>query len=297
MTALKYRILIIIDVENWIFHKHALFLQESLRDRFSISIQTQNLPVNEVEWDLIYPLEWNLSVNILKRDKSKWVTGIRSHISWNKLDKSIFSLYLSENFKTVHAVSQRIIHELRDIPVDLKYLTHGIDLDVFARKTPYLPSKEKLKVGWAGNRTNPNKGFESIILPAIQMNDCELVYFSYGVNQISQSDMVKFYENIDVFLCASESEGNSNTLLEAAAMGVPIITTEVGTVPEYLVNYESAMVVERNISAFSGAIKKLASDPNMRLMLSASSIKTVKKFDWKLKLKEHEDFFLNNINY
>ncbi len=292
----KYRILIIIDVENWIFHKHALFLQKRLENRFFISIQTQNLPVNEAEWDLIYPLEWNLSVNITNRNKSKWVTGIRSHISWNRLDRTIFSHYLRENFNAVHAVSMKIIEELNDIQVNLIYLTHGIDLDVFNRKTPYLTRNGPLRVGWAGNKTNPNKGFESIIKPATEMSGGELVFFAYGANQISQSEMVNFYESIDVFLCASESEGNSNTLLEAAAMGVPIITTKVGTVQEYLINNESAVIVERNVEEFSNALKLLAKNPSLRTKLSSTCTSTVKQFDWKLKLKEHEDFFLNNIN-
>ena len=40
-------------------------------------------------------------------------------------------------------------------------------------------------------------------------------------------EMRDFYRSLDVYLCASRSEGAPNTCLEAAACGVPLVTTAV----------------------------------------------------------------------
>jgi len=51
----------------------------------------------------------------------------------------------------------------------------------------------------------------------------------------------KFYWNSDVFVLPSEKEGFPNSLCEAAAAGLPIITTPVGSVPEFFVDGQNCL--------------------------------------------------------
>ena len=45
---------------------------------------------------------------------------------------------------------------------------------------------------------------------------------------VTFGDMPEWYSHIDVLICASESEGTPNPVLEALACGVPVISTHVG---------------------------------------------------------------------
>jgi len=44
--------------------------------------------------------------------------------------------------------------------------------------------------------------------------------------------MVEFYRSLDVYVCASRSEGTPNPCLEAAACGLPVVTTRVWAAPK-----------------------------------------------------------------
>lgn len=48
-------------------------------------------------------------------------------------------------------------------------------------------------------------------------------------------EMPDYYSSIDVYVCASITEGTPNPILEAMASGVPIVTTDVGIVRKPLV--------------------------------------------------------------
>ena len=54
------RILLIADVPNWIFARHCRMFQRYLGSEFDFTIKVQGEPFREEDFDLIYPLEWNL---------------------------------------------------------------------------------------------------------------------------------------------------------------------------------------------------------------------------------------------
>lgn len=49
-----------------------------------------------------------------------------------------------------------------------------------------------------------------------------------------RTDLIDVYSSLDVFLMTSRSEGMPNTILEAMAMGLPVVSTIVGGVPEII---------------------------------------------------------------
>lgn len=57
-----------------------------------------------------------------------------------------------------------------------------------------------------------------------------------------QKDLTSFYKGADVYLHTSYYEGYGRTLVEAAAAGCPIVTTDVGIAGDLLVHEESARV-------------------------------------------------------
>ena len=104
-------------------------------------------------------------------------------------------------------------------------------------------------------------------------------------------EMRAFYESIDVYVCSSLSEGHNNSLMEAAAMERAIVTTDVGTVPEYLQDGLSALIVAREPAAFRQAVERLRADPELRARLgSAARAAVLEHFQWQARLADYRTF-------
>ena len=61
----------------------------------------------------------------------------------------------------------------------------------------------------------------------------------------TQEEMVAFYQGVDVQICASRTEGGPHPLLEAAACGIPLISTRVGIAPELIKDGDNGFLIER----------------------------------------------------
>ncbi len=84
-----------------------------------------------------------------------------------------------------------------------------------------------------------------------------------------RADVLKFFLIADVFALPSFVEGLPIALLEAMALGIPSISTNVNAIPEAVKNMETGLLVEAGDSAeLAGAVKKLKDDPVLRRKLS-----------------------------
>ena len=81
---------------------------------------------------------------------------------------------------------------------------------------------KKLKVGFAGIECD-YKGTH-IIKAACRIADCEYVH-AYG---IKPEDMVDWYKELDVYVCASKDEGFSTPVMECMALNIPVLTPFIG---------------------------------------------------------------------
>ena len=69
-------------------------------------------------------------------------------------------------------------------------------------------------------------------------------------------------------------------LLEAMALGKPIVATKVGGVLEVLQDKVNALVVESQTAALVDAIHKLISEPTLRKSLGKNARQTSLNFSW-----------------
>lgn len=291
-AASRPTILVIADVPNWIFERHARALQTLLSDEFDITIQYHTEAFDENAWDLIYVMEYGLVPSAHITMPWKYVTALRSHVSWTGVAVPELARYLRAHFQRTHVVSKRLRRELAPALLDVAYVTHGIDASRF-RYVPRQSALDRpLRVGWAGNRQTAVKGFADFIEPIGQLAGVELVFCGYADRNRSLDEMPAWYADVDVYVCASLSEGSNNSLLEAAASGCAIITTDNGTVPEYLTDGESALVVPRVRDAFSAAVVRLRDDPTLRVRLGeAASAAVLPAWTWEVKREDHRAFF------
>jgi glycosyltransferase involved in cell wall biosynthesis len=98
-------------------------------------------------------------------------------------------------------------------------------------------------------------------------------------------DTVSAFKTADIFLLTSDFEGFALTLVEAAAAGLPIVTTDVGLVGDVLKDEESALVCpSRDPGCMAGKLERLLSDAPLRRRLADNARRSV--LDGLLKTNE-----------
>jgi glycosyltransferase involved in cell wall biosynthesis len=113
---------------------------------------------------------------------------------------------------------------------------------------------------------------------------------------ISKSEVKDLLMESDVFLLPTYTEGFSNALLEAMAMGLPIITTAVGANKD-MIEHQGGLIVEvGNSDSIVQAIVELG-DYNTRLKMSQWNIDKVKQHYTTDKVMQQLVYhYLRNIN-
>tara|TARA_B100001057_G_C22167286_1_gene687994 strand:- start:74 stop:556 length:483 start_codon:yes stop_codon:yes gene_type:complete len=107
-------------------------------------------------------------------------------------------------------------------------------------------------------------------------------YYKY-VKYISfKDDVRKFIIECDCFVLPSYREGTSRSLLEAASMGKPIVTTNVPGCNNIVIdNYNGYLCKEKDvISLFNSLKKMLLTEYKLRVKMGQNSrVKVMKEFD------------------
>jgi len=103
----------------------------------------------------------------------------------------------------------------------------------------------------------------------------------------------KFIGGLDVFILPSLKEGQPNALLEAMALGKPIIASDIdgvrGTVTD---GFDAVLVPPGDAPALAAAIKKTAADRGFAMGLGRNARETARrKFSHKVFILEHEKLY------
>jgi glycosyltransferase involved in cell wall biosynthesis len=102
------------------------------------------------------------------------------------------------------------------------------------------------------------------------------------IDWIEQKDMIDMIVNSDIYIQSSVSEGMPRTILEAMALGMPIISTNVGSIEGVLKNGENAIVINPNkADELVDAIEKLINNDELRKNIALKGYRdVVEKYEW-----------------
>lgn len=93
---------------------------------------------------------------------------------------------------------------------------------------------------------------------------------------ISPSEVKRYLSHSDIFLHAAVSEGFCNAVLEAQAMGLPVVTSDADGLPENVVDGVTGFVVpRRNPQALADKLQLLARDSEFRARMGQAGRKRV----------------------
>jgi glycosyltransferase involved in cell wall biosynthesis len=88
----------------------------------------------------------------------------------------------------------------------------------------------------------------------------------------STEETAEIYPLMDAFLATSTEEGGPATILEAMACGVPVITTNVGHVPEVITDGKTGLIChERKVEEFIAGIGRIRQNDALRRAITAEA--------------------------
>lgn len=238
--------------------------------------------------------------------QKKLTTAIYDHLFLDPESVAKYRTVLGKLVDGYYTSSAKLDQTYRKVypeAVPLGLIPDGVDLTRF-RPLPYRPRAEgePLRVGWVGNSKwaadlEDFKGLHSIIRPALSELDAEglsltEVFADRHVEMIPHALMSDYYGKIDLLLCASKIEGTPNPVLEAMACGVPIITTDVGIVPEAFGPKQKQLILpSRDKESLKTAIREVYFNRELLYELREENLISIIPWDWSRRVTAFEMFF------
>lgn len=232
------------------------------------------------------------------------------------IDNSFFNrLMFSWSYKVI-AVSSIIANAAKSI--------HGIECHVItdccSHLVPYQRNVDKIKslfkdrfiIGHIGPLVNRHKGQSSLIEAAklLETQIPQIVVLFIGAGDDLQllrekargMPNIKFLGNIsnavdyiacmDVFASPSKDEALGNTPLDVMSLGVPIVATKVGAIPDIIKHEVTGLVVNPNDpKELADAILRLYKDSDLRTRIVANAKNEAIKHSPELMASEYLNYY------
>jgi glycosyltransferase involved in cell wall biosynthesis len=152
----------------------------------------------------------------------------------------------------------------------------------------------KQKIGSGYKLIIGGKAYASYSEPEKKVKELRLAESVIFLGYIEESELPPLYRNAICFLFPSIYEGFGIPILEAMACEVPVITSNLSSMPEIAGN--AALTVDPyNVNEITDAMIKITSDSILRQQLIQNGLKRVRDFSWKRAaeetLKVYEEIF------
>jgi glycosyltransferase involved in cell wall biosynthesis len=99
-------------------------------------------------------------------------------------------------------------------------------------------------------------------------------------------------EAADIYINTNRIDNTPIAVLEACAMGLPVVSTNVGGIPDLLTHGHTALLVQDdNAQAMAQAVKHLIDNPDLAQSLSRNGRQLAQRFSWELVRPQWEQMF------
>ena len=107
-----------------------------------------------------------------------------------------------------------------------------------------------------------------------------------------QSDIEKVLSAADIVVLTSDNEGTPLSLIQAGMAGLPVVTTNVGSVPEVVLNGITGVIADLDVQEIANALEKLVNNKALRSQLgSAAQEFTLARFGVERLVNDHEALY------
>jgi len=174
-----------------------------------------------------------------------------------------------KTFVTIHGFNKKLV---KNIKIDIKYsdviivlnnflkekisslandkpiyvLPNGLDLNIF-NPDKYPFKKNIFTILYVGGKIK-YKGYEVFlkVLDILRKRSFKINFIALGPGllKVRYEEMPKYYARSSVLICPSLREGMPLSILEAMAMKIPVIATNIGGISEIVRNYVNGILIE-----------------------------------------------------
>ena len=107
-----------------------------------------------------------------------------------------------------------------------------------------------------------------------------------------RNDIDQILAASDVAILTSDNEGIPLTLIQAAFAGLPIVSTNVGSISDIVIDQSTGYLTELNATAIADSLDKLIRDEKLREMMGASGkARALELFTLEKMLEVHSDIY------
>ena len=107
-----------------------------------------------------------------------------------------------------------------------------------------------------------------------------------------QSDIERVLSSADMVVLTSDNEGTPLSLIQAGMAGLPVVTTNVGSVPEVVLYGVTGIVTGLDVHEIADALEKLVNDEALRTKLGAAAQEfTMSNFGVRRLVHDHEELY------
>ena len=232
---------------------------------------------------------------------------------------------------TEMAIEDLIPKNRKHFKVTVEALSNGVDLSEFYPKKPdvrvlkkYRLDNDKRKLLYIG-RVDPEKSIDKVIraffellkLSGSKAEKFELVIVGDGTDlanlkklvrdlgiesrvrflgRVMPPELIEIYRAGEMFVTASETETQGIVLIEAAAVGLPLVAVDAGAVSELCRNKLNGELCQPgDISGMAEAMRRIVSDAKLAKKYQMASIEIAKKHDLKRTIARFEEIYKQAI--
>ena len=124
---------------------------------------------------------------------------------------------------------------------------------------------------------------------AKQLGVAERVTFT---GRLSKAEWLVLSKNHDIFINTTNYDNLPVSVIEAMALGLPVVSTEVGGIPGLIVSNDNGLLVAKNdVHAFHKAIERLVNDKKLVEDMSTAARMKAETFDWQEVKRKWRDLF------
>ena len=323
----KGRVLIITDKPNWSYDTIAKGLVRYnnnpglVLDIAAASEQMEFIEREHPTYDLVFPLGWTDVISKNKKqlyqdkltflDRGRLITGIHSHRSWDAYasqpdfspDPQEELIEKLSQLKGINIISKRLFQIFDKAGLTNITLTeNGVDTELFCPAKPVNIDREiPLILSFSGSKEIAKhdylKGFSEFIEPLNELPNVQVLELGgRGEQQVSREAMPALYNQTDLYICASTSEGFSQSVLEASACGRGIVSTRVGGCEDLIEEGSNGFFINRNLEQIKQVISSLAADRQLVRRLGENNRRIVmERYAWNIKVKAWLGFIESHL--
>ena len=248
LPTAQRRLAILVDRHGWAYHEKALEKARYIDDEWDVKIFfNEDKPVIDAgQFDLLYNFNHTPS-HYDELFHGRLIKGLYSHYHHGSLIPWRYVYKMVKHAAVLVVANREQAEEIRPVFKNTIVLPDGVDTDVFYFEKER--TENNIVAGWTGNpdrRLNGRrvKRFYEVIEPACREAGVELKV----AKNLDRDEMRRMYNDVDVVLIASVTEGNPLSLFEAGACGRTVIATNVGVVPEIIEDGVDGFIIDSTLS-------------------------------------------------